>query len=157
MDEKDLKILSLLARNSQLSLAKIGEQVGLSAEAVRRRIERMVKDGIIKRFTIEVDLKKLGYNIFVLYRLAINHISNERIEQFRNFVNNHPNILMHMLTSGNYDVALLWAFRNDEEYEKTILDFRTKFNDLIKGKNSSYVLKIYKNLYDALENMISSY
>jgi Lrp/AsnC family transcriptional regulator of lysine biosynthesis len=53
MDETDLKILGLLRRNSRTKNTEIARQVGLTERAVRARIEKLVKEGIIRKFTIE--------------------------------------------------------------------------------------------------------
>lgn len=53
IDDTDERILQILDRDSRESFANMGKAVGLSAPAVRRRIERMARDGAISRFTIE--------------------------------------------------------------------------------------------------------
>lgn len=55
IDIIDKKILSLLKENSRAAFTKIAEEVGLSEAAVRKRVERLQQEGIIKKFTIEVD------------------------------------------------------------------------------------------------------
>ena len=55
MDEVDRGILSALQRDSRAPYAEIGLAVGLSASATKRRVDRLVRDGVIKRFTIDID------------------------------------------------------------------------------------------------------
>ncbi len=55
MDNIDRRILDLLRLNSRAGYADIGGVVGLSASAVKRRVDRLVADGVIKSFTIQVD------------------------------------------------------------------------------------------------------
>jgi len=55
IDEVDQKVLFFLKENARVPFTKIAEEVGLSEAAVRKRVERLQKDGIIKRFTVEVD------------------------------------------------------------------------------------------------------
>lgn len=52
-DGMDERILQILHEDSRRPFAEIGKSVGISAPAVRRRIERMTQNGVIKRFTIE--------------------------------------------------------------------------------------------------------
>lgn len=56
MDSIDEKIISILKDNSRITNKEIASLVGLSESAVRRRIENLVKRGVIKRFTIELGL-----------------------------------------------------------------------------------------------------
>jgi len=55
IDEIDQKVLSFLKNNARIPFTKIAEEVGLSEAAVRKRVERLQEDGIIKRFTVDVD------------------------------------------------------------------------------------------------------
>lgn len=55
MDNIDRKILDLLRQNARAGYGDIGGVVGLSASAVKRRVDRLVADGVIRSFTITVD------------------------------------------------------------------------------------------------------
>jgi len=55
MDALDYKILDLLKLNSRTGYGDIGQVIGLSASAVKRRIDRLVLDGVIRGFTVVVD------------------------------------------------------------------------------------------------------
>lgn len=52
-DDIDRQILAALRRNARISLAQLGDQVLLSRNAVRQRIERLERDGFIKGYTIK--------------------------------------------------------------------------------------------------------
>jgi len=57
LDEKDLIILDMLKRNSRTPYSEIAEKLGISKTAVKKRINRLVEMGIIKKFTIEYEVK----------------------------------------------------------------------------------------------------
>lgn len=54
LDRADDMILQELARNARIAHAELGERINLSRNAVRQRIERLERDGIIKRYTIDI-------------------------------------------------------------------------------------------------------
>jgi len=56
IDEVDVRLLSLLKSNSRTSYARLADELGMSESAVRKRISRLRKEGIIKRFTIDYKL-----------------------------------------------------------------------------------------------------
>jgi len=60
MEDLDKAILDALGRNARATLAEIGAVVGLSASAVKRRIDRLEKDGVILGYTVVVDSHRLG-------------------------------------------------------------------------------------------------
>jgi len=55
MDNIDRSILDELRQNARAGYGDIGSVVGLSASAVKRRVDRLVVDGVIRGFTIHVD------------------------------------------------------------------------------------------------------
>ena len=55
MDNIDEHILQILRQDSRLAFVDIASRVGLSEAAVRRRVSNLVKEGTIKRFTVDVD------------------------------------------------------------------------------------------------------
>jgi DNA-binding Lrp family transcriptional regulator len=55
MDSLDHRILDQLRENARAGYGDIGSVVGLSASAVKRRVDRLVADGVIRGFTIKVD------------------------------------------------------------------------------------------------------
>src|SRR3954466_5310824 len=55
MDSLDYGIIDLLRQNARAGYGEIGTAIGLSASAVKRRVDRLVADGVIRGFTIQVD------------------------------------------------------------------------------------------------------
>ena len=55
MDSLDYGIIDRLRLNARAGYGDIGEVIGLSASAVKRRVDRLVADGVIRNFTIQVD------------------------------------------------------------------------------------------------------
>jgi len=56
MDIVDLKILELLKENSRMSFNDISENVKKTEATVRRRVKKLLEEGIIKNFTIDYDI-----------------------------------------------------------------------------------------------------
>ena len=61
LDALDRAILDHLARDARASYAWIGEQVNLSAPAVKRRVDRLRARGVIDGFTVRLDPGALGW------------------------------------------------------------------------------------------------
>ena len=55
MDSLDYGIIDRLRLNARAGYGDIGDIIGLSASAVKRRVDRLVADGVIRGFTIQVD------------------------------------------------------------------------------------------------------
>jgi DNA-binding Lrp family transcriptional regulator len=61
LDDIDAKIITALIRDARSSYAVIGNEVGLSAPAVKRRVDRLRAAGAIRGFTARVDPEALGW------------------------------------------------------------------------------------------------
>ncbi len=60
LDRIDEQILAVLDADARASYPRIGQEVGLSAPAVKRRIDRLFRSGVIRRFTVELNPTALG-------------------------------------------------------------------------------------------------
>ena len=65
----DFELIKLLMKNSRTPYVKLGELLGVSETAIRKRVRKLEEEGVIKRYTIEVDPKKLGFKVNALIGL----------------------------------------------------------------------------------------
>ncbi|WP_028852014.1 Lrp/AsnC family transcriptional regulator [Thermocrispum municipale] len=61
MNSIDERIISCLVANARSSYAEIGKVVGLSAPAVKRRVDKLLDSGVLRGFTAVVDPRALGW------------------------------------------------------------------------------------------------
>lgn len=61
IDDVDEQILVRLARNARATYADVGAEVGLSAPAVKRRVDRLLDSGALRGFTTVVDPAAIGW------------------------------------------------------------------------------------------------
>ena len=73
MDEKDEKILKLLRENSKLTAQQISKKVLMPITTVHNRIKKLEKEGIIKKYTLEVDNKKIGRAIAAYVQIIVDY------------------------------------------------------------------------------------
>ncbi|GAB3675913.1 Lrp/AsnC family transcriptional regulator [Angustibacter aerolatus] len=63
LDGVDRQIMSLLRNDARTSYSTIGASVGLSAPAVKRRVDRMLDAGVIRGFHADVDPEAAGWQV----------------------------------------------------------------------------------------------
>jgi len=66
IDDLDLKILSELAHDASISVPKLSKKISVNASVVYSRIKRLVKRGLIKKFTIVINDEALGFGVKAL-------------------------------------------------------------------------------------------
>jgi DNA-binding Lrp family transcriptional regulator len=63
LDRLDQALIALLTEDARASYAELGNRVGLSASAVKRRVDRLRADGAITGFTVRLDPAALGWTV----------------------------------------------------------------------------------------------
>jgi len=63
LNEVDKKILEVLRRDGRISYAELAKIVGRSQSAVRKRVQQMLSNEIIERFTLVLNPEKVGKKI----------------------------------------------------------------------------------------------
>ncbi len=66
VSEIDMKILKLLSKDARLTYKELAEILGTTRQRVSRRMDRLEKTGIVKRYTVIPDYEALGYSHVVL-------------------------------------------------------------------------------------------
>jgi Lrp/AsnC family transcriptional regulator, leucine-responsive regulatory protein len=66
MEETDLQILHLLARDGRMSFTDLGKATGLSTSAVHQRVRRLEQRGVIKGYAAVIDDDALGLPLTAL-------------------------------------------------------------------------------------------
>lgn len=61
-DDVDQKIIHMLQEDSRRPFSEIAKKLMLSESAIRKRVLALQEKGVIKKFTVEVDPSKLGFN-----------------------------------------------------------------------------------------------
>jgi len=66
LDKIDQQILDALKENSRLAYSSIGKKIGLSEAAVRKRVKNLISKGVIKSFTLEVNVSQRANAIVLI-------------------------------------------------------------------------------------------
>jgi Lrp/AsnC family transcriptional regulator, leucine-responsive regulatory protein len=69
LDPIDRRIIALLQENAKLTFGAIGGEVGLSSTAVKRRVDRLERDGVITGYGARVEHRALGDTIEALIEI----------------------------------------------------------------------------------------
>ncbi|MCP3819766.1 Lrp/AsnC family transcriptional regulator [Streptomyces sp. A3M-1-3] len=118
-DELDRKIVAALVANARTSFTEIGAAIGLSATAVKRRVDRMRETDIITGFTTTVRPAALGWRTEAYVEVYCDGAAPPR--RIAEVVRNHPEIMAAMTVTGGAD-ALLHVRATDVEHFENVLE-----------------------------------
>ncbi len=143
-DKHDLAIMRLLLVDSRLSLQEIGAKVHLSATTCWSRIKRMEREGVIKRYTVDLERTRLGYRDTVIIQLTLASHNEETLHEFGEALGSIPEVLDAYLVSGDYDYYIRIAVKNTRDYERLLREKLYKIPG-IRHSKSSFVLRTLKD------------
>lgn len=129
MDEIDYQILHHLAKDARISIKKLSELVSLSAPSVKERITKMEKQGIIRGYTTDINLKKLGRSIkaYILFETT-------NCKAFREFCQQESVVLECHRLAGKYSY-LVHIMTKDMETLEEFIDKSMKY-----GSSSTHIV-----------------
>ena len=99
LDDIDARIVTALIRDARASYADIGAEVGLSASAVKRRVDRLRASGAITGFSARVDLSALGWTTEAYVELFCRGRTSPA--QIAAAVGKHPEVIAACTVSRN--------------------------------------------------------
>ena len=106
MDAIDRKILAVLQNDASLSVAEIGNRVGLSSTPCWKRIQRLEADGVIQKRVAVADQDKLGLGVTVFVSVETEDHSEEWLKTFAQLVGAMPEVLEFYRMAGDVDYML---------------------------------------------------
>ena len=122
LDEKDRLILSELRKDSRRTTKEIAKKVRIPRTTVHERIKKMVRDNIIKSFTIIPNYSKTGLPVtaFILVSFLPNHdVSQQNLAKRISII---EGIYEVHIISGEWDLLIKVRGRSIEEIGKLVID-----------------------------------
>jgi len=101
IDILDMKIIKALQTDARKPIVRLAREVGANEATVRRRIDKLLKEGIIERFTVVLDYHKLGRVIKAFIGLRV---QPAKLREIVDHLSKHPDIQVLYRTSGDTDI-----------------------------------------------------
>ncbi|MBZ6377582.1 AsnC family transcriptional regulator [Pacificimonas flava] len=122
LDPYEKRILALLQEDASLPTAAIAEKVGLSASPCWRRIDRLEKEGFIKRRVALIDRHKIGLNAHVFAQVKLNTHGRKHLDEFAEAIRAFPEVLECFVLMGSVDFLLRIVATDIDAYERFFFD-----------------------------------
>jgi len=106
MDAIDRKILAVVQEDASLSVAEIGQRVGLSSTPCWKRLQRLEADGVITRRVALIDPEKIGLATTVFVSVETGDHSEEWLKRFAEVVGAMPEVMEFYRMAGDVDYML---------------------------------------------------
>jgi Lrp/AsnC family transcriptional regulator len=117
MDAIDRKILAVVQSDASLSVAEIGQRVGLSSTPCWKRLQRLEADGVIQRRVALIDPDKVGLGITVFVSVETGDHSNDWLKRFAETASAMPEVMEFYRMAGDVDYMLRVVVQDMQSYD----------------------------------------
>src|SRR6202051_2725590 len=118
MDDIDARIVAFLVRDARASYSVIGDEVGLSAPAVKRRVDRLRAAGAITGFSARVDPAALGWTTEAYVELFCGGRTSP--EEIATAVGRYPEVADACTITGEADALVHIRAANVRHFEQVM-------------------------------------
>jgi DNA-binding Lrp family transcriptional regulator len=122
LDDLNQRIPRILIRDGRAPYAEIGDQVGLSVSATKRRVDKLVRDGAIRGFTAIVEPQAMGWQIEAVIQLYTN--GTVPFAAMKDDLENIPEIVEAFTVAGAADAMLRLVVGDVPHLERVISRLR---------------------------------
>jgi len=142
LDELDLKIISHLQENGRIPIAELAKRLNQPENTVRYRIERLLKNGVIRRFTALVDPRALGLNVSAAVMFKVDP---KKLDQMLEKLISMKDVTNIYQLSGEWDLIAV-------VFSKDIQGLHTRIEELrrmegVKEMNVMITTRVIKSEY----------
>ncbi len=143
LDDKDWKIISLLQEHADYSTRQMAKRLLMPVTTVHHRIRKLRKQGIIKKFTVELDYGKTGRSFvaYVLISVNLEVLKKKRRTQhdLAREIRRIDEVERVDIVSGGTDMIALVRVKDVDKFDKLLLG-RLQLIEGIKNTQSLIVI-----------------
>ncbi|MBN2101977.1 MAG: Lrp/AsnC family transcriptional regulator [Candidatus Aenigmarchaeota archaeon] len=126
IDEKDRKILEVLKEHGEFTTRQISKKTLLPPTTIHNRIKSLRKEGVIRKYTIDIDSKKTGrgFSAYILISANLRVLKEKHMSQYDvvKELNRIPNVEKVHIVSGGTDIIAFVRAKDVEEYDRILLE-----------------------------------
>jgi Lrp/AsnC family transcriptional regulator, leucine-responsive regulatory protein len=143
LDSFDRKILRVLIDDARASNVQVASKVGLTEAPCSRRIRRLETEGVIKRYSAQLNPDSIGIGFVAFVTLVLDYVTASTAERFYQEIRAIPEVISCYIVSGSYDAILHVAAADSHSYSDIVFN-RLRRIPGVKDVRSSFVMRAIK-------------
>ncbi|HIH22366.1 TPA: AsnC family transcriptional regulator [Candidatus Micrarchaeota archaeon] len=148
LDETEMRILDILSKYARMPLTEIAKKVGVTENTIRTKIKRLENDEVIQTYAAIIQPTTLGLVHFEILATTQN-MTKEQEKALETYCLLNPYVTYYLRMIGKFDIDIAFDANNNEQFQNTIIEFRSRFSGIIKEFEFVYILKHEKFDYFA--------
>ena len=118
LDSRDMRLLTLMQMDAEISLSEMAERLHLSPSACSRRVTRLKAEGYIVGLRAQLDRKRLNLNATVFALVKTTQHTPQWLEDFRHAIQGIGEIVEAHRLAGNLDYCLKIIVSDISHYDR---------------------------------------
>ncbi|NVM16514.1 MAG: Lrp/AsnC family transcriptional regulator [Candidatus Lokiarchaeota archaeon] len=139
VEDVDLNILGILSENSRENYNQIAQILKKSPVTIKKHVEELEKNGVIKGYGINIDFEKLGYDIIATIEITV---SKGKMIEVETDIAENPNVFGVYDITGDYDALIFARFKTRKELSEMIKKLHASSN--VVRTNTHLILNVIK-------------
>jgi len=115
----NIDLIRELMKNSRIPYSELSRKFGVSETAIRKRVKRLKEEGVIRKFTVDVNPRKLGFEVVAIVGIDVRP---ERYVAIIEALKSKEEVVGLYTASGDHMIIAECWFRDSEEFSKFIRD-----------------------------------
>ena len=148
LDETEIKILEILSKDARTPLIEIAKQAKVTENTARAKIKQLKEERIIQTYAAIIQPSALGLIHFEILATTQN-ATREKEKELEAYCLLSPYVTYYLRLVGKFDIDIAFDAISQEHFQKTIVEFRSRFADIIKEFEYVYILRHHKFDYFA--------
>jgi len=140
IDIISINILNLLSKNARLPSSEIASKAGLTSNAVRMRIKKLIQERVILCFRSQIDINRLGYQHFKLF-LRLKDITQDSYHRIIEFLRKEPRVIYITESVGQADLEFEIIVINNAARYEFMKELKALFGQYISDHSFYFVYK----------------
>ncbi|MGC8663030.1 MAG: Lrp/AsnC family transcriptional regulator [Thermoplasmata archaeon] len=144
LDKKDMAILKVLSRNGRAQISEVSKESNIPRITVYNRIQKLIKDGIIKKIVPILDYKMLGFSVtaFVLISFSPNFKLSQRTLAKK--ISVMKNVEEVHIIAGEWDLLVKVRGKTVEEVGSYVVDQLRN----VEGVEKTMTIVVFETVLD---------
>jgi len=138
-EDIDLNILGILSENSRENFNQIAKTLKKSPVTIKKHIEELEQQGVIKGYGIDIDFEKLGYDIIATIEITV---SKGKMIEVETDIAENPNVFGVYDITGDYDALVFARFKTRTELSAMVKKLHS--SPYVERTNTHLILNVIK-------------
>ncbi len=139
-DELDYQILHKLSQDSRITKVELADNLGVSSMAIKYRVDRLEKEGVIVGYPVSLDLEKLGLLHFKL-QLHFGTYDKHSEQQLLEFCKTNPNFIWFIRQIGDCMIELEVEVEDFKHLNDLVSSLRRHFSKFLREVDTIFIRK----------------